>query len=165
MAAASDKEVTFTNTSIKCPPKPSDYTCPKVLQLKDKEEIKKELCKYETVLSGSISLLPDNEQSDTRCGPMKMDKPIFKNEDEKTELTNKMAVVFGKGCQLKQLYESQTGQKLDSSEPRVHVLVKTPIPSGTKFMVVDGQNMDLLNASLITKEEIAAAFKQCPKSS
>jgi hypothetical protein len=163
-AAASDKDYSFANTTIKCPPKPNDYTCPKVLDSKNKEEVKKQLCQYETVLTGTITLLPDNEQSDTRCGPMKIEKPaVFKSDEDNTEMTDKMAVVFGKGCQLKQLYESQTGQKLDSSEPRVHVLVKSPIPSGTKYVVVDGSNMDLMNAAFITKDEIMSAFKACPK--
>lgn len=165
LAAASDKDASYTNTTIKCPPKPSDYTCPKVLDTKNKEEFKKQLCQYDTVLTGTITLLPDNEQSDTRCGPMKVEKPaLFKNEEDNTEMAEKMAVVFAKGCQLKQLYENQPGQKVDSSEPRVHVLFKSPMQSGTKFVVVDGSNMDLISAGLITKEEIVSALKSCPKS-
>jgi len=95
---------------------------------------------------------------------MKIDKPaVFKSDEDSTEMADKIAVVFGKGCQLKQLYENQTGQKLESSEPRVHLLFKSPVSSDVKYVVVGGQNIDVVSASYITKEEIVSALKSCPK--
>lgn len=158
-AAASEKEVTFANvSSIECPSKPSDYTCPQVLNIKDKEELKKKLCDYETIITGMISLVPDTEKAQTRCGAMKIEKPVFKNDEDSTELTSKMAVVLGKDCQIESILE---GAKV--GQPQVHMLIKSSIPSNTKFILADGANMDLLNANLITKDEIASILKQCPK--
>lgn len=155
-AAASEKDVAFANvSSIECPSKPSDYTCPQILTA-TKEELKKKLCDYETILTGSISLVPDTDKAQTRCGAMRIEKPTFKSDEDTTELTNKMAVVFGKDCKLKSLVEA------GNEEPTVHMLIKSSIPSSTKFILADGAQMDLLSASLITRDEIASILKQCP---
>lgn len=157
-AAASEKEATFANvSSIECPSKPSDYVCPQILNT-NKEELKKKLCDYETVLTGQVSLVPDTDKAQTRCGAMRIEKPLFKNDEDSTELTNKLAVVFGKDCQVKSIVD---GAK--AGEPQVHMLIKSMIPSSTKFILADGANMDLLNANLISKDEIASILKQCPK--
>ena len=156
---------------IECPSKPTDYTCPQVLSM-NKEQLKKELCKYETILSGSVSLIPDTEKAQTTCGAMKIaDKPIVRSDEDASELTNKMAVVFGKECQqLKQVLGNTAGTRLQTAaaysapEQQIHVLVKAPIPSNTKFMLVEGSAMDLLSGSAISKDELAAIMKSCPKS-
>lgn len=156
-AAASDSKEIFTNvSSIECPPKPTDYTCPQMLNL-NKEELKKKLCEYETVLTGVMSLVPCTEKAQTRCGAFKIAKQDVKNEDEMTELPEKMAVVMGKECQLKSILDGQI------NNDQVYMLVKTAIPSGTKYIVVDGANIDLLNSQSITKEELSGVMKQCPK--
>lgn len=156
-AAASENKEIFTNvSSIECPLKPSDYTCPQVLNL-GKEELKKKLCDYETVVSGVLSLVPNTEKAQTRCGAMKIVKQDAKNEDEMTDLPEKMAVVFGKDCQLKPIVDGE------AVSDQVYMLVKTTIPSGTKFILVDGANIDMLSSQAISKEEMAAVMKSCPK--
>lgn len=156
-AAASENKEIFTNvSSIECPAKPSDYTCPQMLKF-SKEELKKKICDYETVLSGMISLVPDTEKAQTRCGAMKIDRQNVKNDDDITELPDKMAIVMGKDCQ----YDSSKVANND----QVFMFVKTAIPSGTKFILADGTNIDLLSSQEITNDEIANLMKQCPKKS
>lgn len=165
LAAASDSKQAYSNVSIECPSKPSDYTCPRVLSL-NKEELKKKLCDYETIMSGSLNLIPDTEKSQTRCGGMKIDKVSVKNDEDNVDLVKQMAVVIGKDCQLKSLFENNsttTNKNAAHQEEQFHMLVKTPIPSSTKLILADGANMDLLWASAISKDEIASILKQCPK--
>lgn len=185
LAAASDyKETTFANVStIECPSKPSDYTCPKVLNGLNKEQLKAKLCEYDTILTGSATLIPDTGKAQTRCGAMKMEKPIFKNAEDQTELSNKMAVVFGRDCELKSIVEKEIGtgtaantttaatntssssnNNYTATEQLFHMLVKaSSIPSSTKFILADGANMDLLSGSVISRDEIVSIMKQCPK--
>lgn len=147
LAAASE---TYTNvSSIECPAKPTNYTCPKVLTL-NKEELKKKICDYESVLSGSITFVPDNEKSETRCGSMKAIKQDTKPDVECPELPEKVAVVMGKDCPA-------------ITNDTIYMLLKTPMKIGTKFIIADGSEIELLNSQSITKEEIAGFIKQCPK--
>lgn len=158
-AAASDIKEIFTNVStIECPPKPSDYTCPQML---DKEELKKKICDYETVLTGEINLVPSTEKAQTRCGALKVIKQEAKNDDETTDLQEKLAIVFGKDCKLPEVLE--TGNKTTNAT-EMHVLVKTAIPSGTKFILADGMNINLISSQVISKDEISTLLKQCQKS-
>lgn len=165
LAAATDaKETTFANIStIECPSKPSDYTCPRVLTL-TKEELKKKICEnYETVVSGSVALIPETEKAQTRCGTMRIAKPVFKDDEDSVELTNKMAVVFGKDCDLKSIIDKENTNETNKSQQQFHILIKASIPSDTKFILADGANMDLVSSSIVTRDEIAAMLKQCPK--
>lgn len=158
LASASDSKQTFANVStIECPSKPSDYTCPQLLNV-SKDDLAKKICEYDTVLTGIISLIPDTDKAQTRCGAMKIDKPLVKSDDDATELTDKMAVVLGKDCQLKSISDKEANK-----EEQIHMLVKASLPSSTKFILADGANMDLLSGSLIKRDEIASILKQCPK--
>lgn len=154
LAAASDiKEILSNVSTIECPPKPSDYTCPKILT---KEELHKNICQYETVLTSELNLVPETEKAQTRCGAMKLMKQDAKNEDERIELPEKLAVVFGKDCKLPELFESK---KDGVSE--FFVLIKTSVPHGTKFILADGTNIDLVSTQGISKEEISGLLKKC----
>lgn len=155
LAAASDMKEIFTNVStIECPSKPSDYYCPKMLT---KEELKKNICQYETVLTGEVNLVPDTEKAQTRCGAMRLLKQDAKNEDAHIEMPEKLAIVFGKDCKLPEVYESK---KNASSE--LLMLIKTSVPHGTKFILADGTNIDLVSAEGVSKEEISGLLKKCP---
>jgi len=169
-SATEAKETTFANiSSIECPAKPSDYRCPQLLSL-TKEQLSKKICEYETVLTGSASLIPDTEKAQTRCGSMNVDGTSFKNEEDIVEVYRKIAIVFGKDCQSKSILEKENAmnrvgdgkQKQDSNE-KFHLLIKASIPASTKFVLADGANMDLLSASVISREEIDSILKQCPK--
>lgn len=174
-AAASDaKETTFSNVStIECPAKPSDYTCPKVLTNLSKEELKKKICEYDTVLTGGLNLIPDTDKAQTRCGAMKLEKVLAKSDEDAVELANKMAIVMGKDCEIQKLLasEQQAGkisgasneQQQQQQLDQIHMLIKASIPTSTKFILADGANMDLLSASVISKDELASFMKQCPK--
>lgn len=147
LSAASE---TSTNvSSIECPAKPTNYTCPKVLTL-TKEELTKKICDYESILSGSVTFIPDNEKSTTRCGSMKVIKHDAKQDVEVPELPEKVALVMGKECPA-------------VTNDTMYMLLKTPMQIGTKFIIADDSQIDLLNAQSITKEEIAGLIKQCPK--
>lgn len=159
LASASESKEVFTNiSSIECPPKPSDYVCPQMLTL-NKEELSKKICDYETVLTGLTSFVPDTTKAQTRCGAMKLVQQDVKSEEEAVKMADKLAIVLGKDCQLKSVYEGQNNNDL------VYMLVKTAIPSGTKFILVDGANIDMLSSSAISKEEISSLMKKCPKKS
>lgn len=157
-SASSENKEVFTNVSaIECPAKPSDYACPQMLTL-TKDQLKAKICDYETILTGSMSLVPDTDKAQTRCGAFKITKQDNKNEDEAAELQDKMAVIVGKDCQLKSILSgSATGQD------QVYMLVKSTIPSGTRFAVLDGANMDLMSAQSVSKDDISSLLKQCPK--
>lgn len=157
-AAASENKDVFTNvSSIECPTKPSDYTCPQLLSL-TKDQLKAKICEYETVLTGSMSLLPDTEKAQTRCGAFKIVKQENKSDDEATAVQDKLAVIVGKDCQLKTIFDNTK-----AGQDQVYMFIKSSIPSGTKFAVIDGTNMDLMSAQSISKEDIASLLKQCPK--
>lgn len=146
---------TFTNvSSIECPPQPNPYTCPQMLNL-SKEELKQKLCDYENVITGIVSFVPDTEKAQTRCGAMRIIKSDGKSAV--ADLPEKMAIVLGKECQLKTIMESQQVTK-----DQVYILTKTSIPAGTKFILADGVNVDMLSAQSIQKEEISAILKSCP---
>lgn len=160
-SAASEKSEIFTNaSSIECPTKPSDYTCPKVLEL-TKDELKKKICDYENVLTGVLTLVPETEKAETRCGAFKLIKQDVKSADDVIELPEKLAVVLGKECAVKKLFEAS--KKDGEQQDQILVLIKSAIPSGTKFMLLDGTDVDLASASIISKEEIPEIMKQCPK--
>lgn len=159
LAAASDIKEIFTNVSnIECPTKPTDYTCPQMLKL-GKEELKKKLCEYETVLTGQFAFVPDTEKAQTQCGAMKVLKQEAKNADETSDLAEKLAVVLGKDCQLKSIMDGK------ENNDTVYMLTKTAIPSATKFILMDGSSIDLLSSQAINKEELSQLLKQCPKKS
>lgn len=133
-----------------------------------KEELKKKICEYETILTGSASMIPDSDKAQTRCGVMRIDKPLFKNDEDQVELTDKMAVVFGKDCQLKSILDTAAANAtIDKDQKQLlqqfHMLIKASIPSKTSFVLSDGANMDVVSTSVISKEEIASLLKQCPK--
>lgn len=156
-AAASENKGVFTNVSaIECPAKPSDYTCPQMLNL-NKEQLKAKICDYETILTGSLSLLPDTDKAQTRCGSFRVIKQDNKNEDEAVKLQEKLAVIVGKQCQLKPIFENANGQD------QVFMLIKSAPPSGTKFAVMDDDSMHLMSSQAVSKEELASMLKQCPK--
>lgn len=155
LAAAATE--TFTNVSgIECPPQPSAYTCPQMLNL-SKEELKKKICDYENVLTGIVSLVPDTEKAQTRCGAMKIIKSDGKSAV--ADLPEKMAIVLGKNCQLKTIMDNNAQQ---ATKDQVYVLTKTAMPPGTKFILANGSDVDMLSSQAIPNEEISALLKQCP---
>lgn len=156
--AAGSTEVFSNVSAIECPAKPTDFTCPQMLNL-NKDELKKKLCEYETVLSGVMTFVPETEKAQTRCGAFKITKQDAKNEDEVTDLPEKMAVVLGKDCQLNKIMDGQV------NNDQVYMLLKTVVSSGTKYIVIDGSNVDLLNSQAIKKEELTQLMKECPKKS
>lgn len=159
-AAASENKEIFANiSSIQCPAKPTDYTCPQVLSM-EKEELKKKLCDYETILTGVMSLVPDSQKATTHCGAFNILKQDAKNADEVAQLSERIALVLGKDCQLKSVLEQQQNE----NNP-VFILVKTGVPTGTKFIVADGSNIDLLSSQSIDKDELSSLMQQCPKKS
>lgn len=122
----------------------------------NKEELKKKLCDYENVLTGLINFVPDTEKSQTRCGSMK----ILKSDGKNTvaDLPEKMAIVLGKDCQYKSIMENVQSTNRD----QVFLLTKNNVPAGTKLIIADGANIDMLSSQAIQKEEIAALMKSCP---
>lgn len=157
LAAASEGKEVFTNVStIECPVKPTDYTCPQMFTL-NKEELKQKLCDYESVITGSISFVPETDKAQTRCGAMKVIKQDAKNDDEATDLPDKLAFVIGKDCKINSI--------MNGSDDQVYVMLKTDFPSGTKLIVADSSNIDLLSSSVVSKEELATLMKSCPKKS
>lgn len=159
-AASENKESSPSNvTNLECPAKPSDYQCPQVIT-SDKEELKKKICEYETVLSGTIVLYPDNEKAQSHCGAFNLNKQYVKCEEDRVDLPEHLAVVIGKGCPpLKPIIESS------GTNETVHLLVKTVLQSGTKFILVDGANIDLIDSKQVSPTDIAGFIEQCPKKS
>lgn len=154
-AAATETKEIFVNSSVECPAKPSDYVCPQILKL-TKDELKAKICEYDSVLVGGLKFKQDEDKFQTRCGALDLVKHIARVEEEAPEVSQRTAVVLGKSCPgLEDIYSGKTEQ--------VHMLIKTPIPSGVKFILVDGTNVSLLDSSLFKQEELVELMKQCPK--
>lgn len=159
-AAASDiKEVLVNASSIECPAKPADYTCPQMLTI-NKEEMKKKICEYETVIAGQMALVPETEKAQTRCGAMKVLQQNVKSDDDQTSIAENLAIVLGKDCQCHKQITS-INQKTQQPE-QVFLLIKSVVPTNVKYIVADGANMDLMSSQQISKEEISAMIKSCP---
>lgn len=166
MAAAS--EATF-NSTIECPAKPTNYTCPKTLNL-SKEELKNQICNYDSIITGTISLVPDSDKSQTRCGSLKVVKQESRGTGESgSDLPEKVAVVLAKECQVRGILDSTTTTVATTSTTKdatqsdtVYLLIKKTVSPGAKYLLIDGNEMDLLSSQIISKEEISGLMKQCP---
>lgn len=157
-AAASESTgvVAANMTQFECPAKMADYTCPKLISL-SKEELKAKICDYESIITGKLNLVKDKDTAQTNCGGFRLEKQVAKCNEDITELPEQIAVVFGKGCQLEPIVDAS------SKNETVHLLIKNTIPSGSKFMLLDGANMDLIDSKIVAQDEIAKLLEQCPK--
>lgn len=104
-----------------------------------------------------MTFVPDTDKAETHCGALKVSKQEAKAEEAVVDLPEKLAVVLGKGCNLKSIMEASV------SKDQVYVLAKKSIPAGTKLIIADGVNIDLLNSQALQKEELSSLLKQCPK--
>lgn len=159
IAAASEGKL---NTSIECPPKPQDYTCPIALESQSKEELKKKVCEYDNIIVGRVELTPEAEKATTRCGSMKVSDLQARQGGESSELPQNVAVLVGKDCPAAKLVTSVDQRQQQQQGQLVYVLVKGLVPSGTKLVVLDGASMALVPAQDLAKEDLLAMMKQCP---
>lgn len=126
------------------------------MNLSSKEELKEKICQYDGILTSQITLLPDTENATTLCGALKVVKQESIDGEENDDLDDKLAVVLGKDCKLESLLSTGKRDKL-------YVLLKTAIPSGTKHIIIEQSNSDLLSIDAMSADELSSIIRQCPK--